>query len=322
MAVSDETEIWRGLEYKRGRGNRWTYIYGGKTVRAITRRCTVCAKPFPVRPGQARGPEHRSCSPEHDAKAADEYRRATASFRAWMDEQRRRNAHAERRLADEAAQQALRAAKEAGKHESVVDPDLLVSRIQGRTFVCDSCGGLWKVANAREERVKLIVDVLAVTASDWRRILTALASPQLLLRPAWLQQSMGWTYERSVAFLEKATRLGILSSQGKAVGLPKPQAPPSSPDQLLCVSCYRRRQSQLDGGERTSLRDPISAQLRFRVLQRDAFRCQYCGRAARDGATLHLDHVVPVAAGGPTTEGNLVTACEVCNLGKSTSTVI
>lgn len=70
------------------------------------------------------------------------------------------------------------------------------------------------------------------------------------------------------------------------------------------------------------VRDPIPPQLRFRVLQRDGFRCQYCGRAVRDGATLHLDHVVPVAAGGETTEDNLITACETCNLGKSASEVV
>jgi Restriction endonuclease len=66
----------------------------------------------------------------------------------------------------------------------------------------------------------------------------------------------------------------------------------------------------------------IPARLRFRVLQRDAFRCQYCGKSARDGAVLHLDHVVPVAAGGATTEDNLITACEICNLGKSATEVV
>jgi 5-methylcytosine-specific restriction endonuclease McrA len=36
---------------------------------------------------------------------------------------------------------------------------------------------------------------------------------------------------------------------------------------------------------------------------------------------LHADHVVPVAAGGETTEVNLVTACETCNLGKGVDLV-
>jgi 5-methylcytosine-specific restriction endonuclease McrA len=37
---------------------------------------------------------------------------------------------------------------------------------------------------------------------------------------------------------------------------------------------------------------------------------------------LHVDHVVPLAAGGTTSEGNLRTACEECNLGKSTRAVL
>jgi 5-methylcytosine-specific restriction endonuclease McrA len=32
--------------------------------------------------------------------------------------------------------------------------------------------------------------------------------------------------------------------------------------------------------------------------------------------------VVPFAAGGETTEDNLITACETCNLGKSASGVV
>ncbi len=37
---------------------------------------------------------------------------------------------------------------------------------------------------------------------------------------------------------------------------------------------------------------------------------------------LHVDHVVPVVAGGVTSEDNLLTACEECNLGKATRPVV
>jgi 5-methylcytosine-specific restriction endonuclease McrA len=37
---------------------------------------------------------------------------------------------------------------------------------------------------------------------------------------------------------------------------------------------------------------------------------------------LHVDHVVPLAAGGTSTEDNLLTACEECNLGKSTMALL
>jgi hypothetical protein len=70
-------------------------------------------------------------------------------------------------------------------------------------------------------------------------------------------------------------------------------------------------------------RSSIPAQLRFNILQRDGFRCRYCGRSGREpGVVLHVDHVVPVAAGGPTTEDNLMTACAACNLGKSARSVV
>ena len=34
------------------------------------------------------------------------------------------------------------------------------------------------------------------------------------------------------------------------------------------------------------------------------------------GGLLHVDHVVPVVAGGTTSEDKLLTACEECNLGR------
>jgi len=72
------------------------------------------------------------------------------------------------------------------------------------------------------------------------------------------------------------------------------------------------------GEHRVRARDPLPAQLRFSVLQRDGFRCRYCGRTGSDpGVVLHVDHVVPLAAGGATKEDNLRTACEECNLGKA-----
>lgn len=58
--------------------------------------------------------------------------------------------------------------------------------------------------------------------------------------------------------------------------------------------------------------------IRFAVLERDGFRCRYCGAASADGATLHVDHIHPRAHGGDQEDmDNLVTACLDCNLGKS-----
>lgn len=57
---------------------------------------------------------------------------------------------------------------------------------------------------------------------------------------------------------------------------------------------------------------------RFRVLQRDGYRCQLCGRtAAHDGVRLEVDHKHPRAKGGSDHMGNLWTLCFDCNRGKS-----
>lgn len=59
--------------------------------------------------------------------------------------------------------------------------------------------------------------------------------------------------------------------------------------------------------------------LRFRVFQRDGFRCVICGRspATHPGVVLHPDHIVAWSRGGLTVFENLQTTCEDCNLGKS-----
>lgn len=65
------------------------------------------------------------------------------------------------------------------------------------------------------------------------------------------------------------------------------------------------------------MRKSIGKKLRFEVLKRDDFKCRYCGRAQADGVVIHVDHVIPVAAGGRNDPENLVTSCADCNLGKS-----
>ncbi len=61
----------------------------------------------------------------------------------------------------------------------------------------------------------------------------------------------------------------------------------------------------------------INWRLRALILMRDGARCQLCGAEARNGATLHVDHMVPWSKGGETTLQNLQVLCHVCNIGKS-----
>lgn len=62
----------------------------------------------------------------------------------------------------------------------------------------------------------------------------------------------------------------------------------------------------------------VGSRLRFRVFQRDRFKCVACGRSPATDLkiVLHADHITPVALGGKTTIENLQTLCEGCNLGK------
>ncbi len=68
----------------------------------------------------------------------------------------------------------------------------------------------------------------------------------------------------------------------------------------------------------------FSLSLRLKVLNRDNFRCVYCGKSpATDfGTKLHIDHIVPFSKGGKSTLENLQTLCEKCNLGKSDSEIL
>ena len=69
--------------------------------------------------------------------------------------------------------------------------------------------------------------------------------------------------------------------------------------------------------QRAVERAKMTPSLRYKIMQRDGFRCRLCGASAADGAKLHVDHICPVSKGGKTEPDNLRTLCERCNLGKS-----
>lgn len=59
----------------------------------------------------------------------------------------------------------------------------------------------------------------------------------------------------------------------------------------------------------------LSNRLRIAVLERDGYRCVYCGLTSAE-ATLQVDHVNPRSLGGSDDATNLVAACFDCNNGK------
>jgi len=62
----------------------------------------------------------------------------------------------------------------------------------------------------------------------------------------------------------------------------------------------------------------VNDRVRFLVMLRDKFKCQYCGKspATHPDVILHLDHRKPFSQGGSSDFENLVTSCSKCNLGK------
>lgn len=61
----------------------------------------------------------------------------------------------------------------------------------------------------------------------------------------------------------------------------------------------------------------IPASLRRFVMQRANSRCEYCGISqVGQVATFHIDHIIPVVAGGAASAENLAFACVSCSLRK------
>jgi hypothetical protein len=61
----------------------------------------------------------------------------------------------------------------------------------------------------------------------------------------------------------------------------------------------------------------IPASLRRFVTQGADNRCEYCGISQiGQVATFHIDHIIPVVAGGETSAENLALACVSCSLRK------
>ena len=63
----------------------------------------------------------------------------------------------------------------------------------------------------------------------------------------------------------------------------------------------------------------VNWRLRARVLIRDNCICRMCGASPAQDPTvrLHVDHILAWDLGGETTEENLQSLCEPCNIGKS-----
>ena len=57
--------------------------------------------------------------------------------------------------------------------------------------------------------------------------------------------------------------------------------------------------------------------LRKKIMKRDNYTCQICGKHMPDEVGLQIDHIVPVSKGGKSVESNLQVLCSKCNGYKS-----
>lgn len=57
----------------------------------------------------------------------------------------------------------------------------------------------------------------------------------------------------------------------------------------------------------------LTKELRLKVMERDNYTCQICGKYMPDGVGLQIDHIIPVSKGGKTVMSNLRVLCSKCN---------
>lgn len=69
--------------------------------------------------------------------------------------------------------------------------------------------------------------------------------------------------------------------------------------------------------ESQNQRKLMTRALRERIMERDNYTCQICGKYMPDEIGLQIDHIVPVSRGGKTVPSNLRVLCSKCNARKS-----
>lgn len=82
--------------------------------------------------------------------------------------------------------------------------------------------------------------------------------------------------------------------------------------------------SEVSSGKRRKVprsRQALSPKVRWQVLARDSFTCQYCGKRPPE-VPLEVDHKIALANGGTDDFENLISACAECNRGKGAQSII
>lgn len=62
--------------------------------------------------------------------------------------------------------------------------------------------------------------------------------------------------------------------------------------------------------------EDFTPEQKIEILKRDDYKCVICGRSAKEGYELHVDHILPKDKGGKATLENGQTLCSICNFRK------
>ena len=78
---------------------------------------------------------------------------------------------------------------------------------------------------------------------------------------------------------------------------------------------YRNKQLEYWHSKGKFLKEGKRLRLRFEILRKYNFTCQYCGRKSPE-VILEVDHKFPKSKGGLNKIENYIVACRECNIGK------
>jgi hypothetical protein len=87
-------------------------------------------------------------------------------------------------------------------------------------------------------------------------------------------------------------------------------------DELSFVALLHAEQKNTEERQQRSRRRHLSQRQKNAVFARDGLKCKSCG-AEPEIDHLHIDHVIPVNAGGSSELSNLQVLCRPCNLQKA-----
>jgi hypothetical protein len=142
-------------------------------------------------------------------------------------------------------------------------------------------------------------DTLDFTADEHRTL-------RLLLLHLW----MGNTLERDDAYLAEVAGLSVdqwLDAKTNVFGIALEASGPIEA-RLVTLRAF-------DGKRLPSADWDV---MRAVVLERDGYRCRYCGSTRMP---LEGDHIIPLSRGGTNSFANINTACATCNRKKGTRTL-